>query len=318
MGGTCAGCGDEVALHRGRPIVARNGSVALWCDRCTSPTGRLVAAPVPALAPPELAPPPVRRPEPRRSHLRPTALAGGLVIAATVGLMITTPRRETIAGPVINPAVASPPGLPGAAGGFEVPGFDDLPPPPAHDVDSLEELRPTLRDWAHPVTGTDERMPTRRTARFGAGRDGVARTECGAGHCGVDLAGPIGRPVVAVAAGIVVRIDHTERGRDGHSGRYVRLEHPDGVFTSYMHLDAIVTDLRHGDMVDAGQVVGTLGKTGILRGPQHLHFALELAMVGQVLHVDPAPFLDRAEILPIPAMADVRLVPAEPVEATAE
>ena len=80
-------------------------------------------------------------------------------------------------------------------------------------------------------------------------RGGIERAECGAGHCGVDLDGPRGRPIVAVAAGKVVRVERKELGSDGRSGRYVRLQHDDGTLTAYMHLDDVAEDLQVGDHV---------------------------------------------------------------------
>jgi murein DD-endopeptidase MepM/ murein hydrolase activator NlpD len=168
------------------------------------------------------------------------------------------------------------------------------------DLATLEEERPTLLDWVHPVTGTDEPVPLRGTRKFGARREGLSRTLCGNGHCGVDLSGPRGRPVVAVAWGTVVRVEHSARGRDGRSGRYVRVAHPEGVFTSYMHLDAISADIKVGDDVDAGTVLGSLGKTGIYHGEQHLHFGLEIEDHGALVYVDPTPFLSRAQVMPVP------------------
>ena len=140
------------------------------------------------------------------------------------------------------------------------------------------------------------------TGRFGAERDGLAHP-CGRGHCGVDLSGPVGRPIVAVAAGVVVHVEHSRNGRDGRSGRYVRIEHSDGVFTSYMHLNAIAAGLDVGDRVDAGQQIGTLGRTGIHSSAPHLHFALEVPtsrkLGNQVItrHVDPLPFMARASVV---------------------
>jgi len=150
----------------------------------------------------------------------------------------------------------------------------------------------------------------RGTRKFGAKRGGLTRVLCGEGHCGVDLAGPRGRPVVAVAWGTVVRVEHSARGRDGRSGRYVRIEHPEGVFTSYMHLDAIAADLAVGDEIEAGQVLGTLGKTAIYNGEQHLHFGLEISEHGAMVYVDPTPFLARAQVVPVPT-DELRLDPAD-------
>jgi murein DD-endopeptidase MepM/ murein hydrolase activator NlpD len=212
--------------------------------------------------------------------------------------------REPVAVRVIEPAAAQ----------------NDEPAPPelrttttdTHeeiDVDPLVEDRPSLRDWVHPVTGTEEKVPARSTRRFDAQRShSTDPSKCG--HCGLDLAGPRGRPVVAVAWGTVVRVEHRERGRDGRSGRYVRIEHPEGIFTSYMHLDAIEADLKVGDEVVAGQVIGTLGKTAIYHGEQHLHFSLEIMIDGKLRHVDPTPFLERAEVVPVPT-DELRLAPED-------
>jgi murein DD-endopeptidase MepM/ murein hydrolase activator NlpD len=160
----------------------------------------------------------------------------------------------------------------------------------------LEERLPTLADWVFPVRGSDEPFPLKPTRRFGAGRDAHAPAECGSGHCGVDLDGPRGTPVVAVAWGVVTRI---ERRGDRSSGKYVRIEHPDYVYTAYMHLDDIPESLQIGDEVSPGDVVGTLGRTGIKHSAPHLHFSLAVPSGNQLVHIDPAPYLDRAERLSV-------------------
>ena len=181
-------------------------------------------------------------------------------------------------------------------------------PVPVVNDQPLDELYPSLLDWIHPVVGADEILPTTSGGRFGAGRQGIDRAECGEGHCGVDLAGPIGRPVVSVSDGIVIRIERSEMGRDGRSGRYVRIEHPDGTLTAYMHLDSIAEGLQVGDHVDGGQQIGTLGATAVHVAGPHLHFALEVpnhyGALGEdttdTKYVDPAPFLVRATVHPLP------------------
>jgi murein DD-endopeptidase MepM/ murein hydrolase activator NlpD len=133
------------------------------------------------------------------------------------------------------------------------------------------------------------------------------RTECGAGHCGIDLDGPRGRPLVAVADGIVVRVELHELGLDGRSGRYVRIEHDDGTLTSYMHLDD-VAPLQPGDRILAGQYLGTLGASGVYDAVAHLHFSLEVPNhpghgphgdTTDTHYVDPAPYLVRATIVDV-------------------
>ena len=92
----------------------------------------------------------------------------------------------------------------------------------------------------------------------------------------MDLAGPIGTPVRAVLAGVV--IDHwlvpgMHHGilYHGHAvfGGLVVIDHGDGLFTLYGHLSA--TCVHEDWYVEAGQVIGELGDTGITTGP-HLHF----------------------------------------------
>jgi murein DD-endopeptidase MepM/ murein hydrolase activator NlpD len=170
----------------------------------------------------------------------------------------------------------------------------------------LDRVYPSLRGWVHPVSAANERVPELRSRRFGSVRGGIERSECGAGHCGVDLDGPRGRPIVAVAAGTVVRVERSELGADGKSGRYVRLEHDDGTLTAYMHMDD-VAEVRVGDRIDAGQYLGTLGATAVFSAPPHLHFSLEIpdrpgirGDHADTEYVDPAPFLARARIATVP------------------
>ncbi|HEV7556881.1 MAG TPA: M23 family metallopeptidase [Kofleriaceae bacterium] len=171
----------------------------------------------------------------------------------------------------------------------------------------IDERYPTLARWIHPVTRSPELMPMATVRWFGAERVGIDRAECGAGHCGVDLDGPRGRPIVAVAAGRVVRVERHELGLDGKSGRYVRIAHDDGTLTAYMHMDDVADGLEVGDRVDAGQYLGTLGATATYSAPAHLHFSLEIPLHATVSsvsgdntetrYIDPAPFLVRAAIV---------------------
>ena len=184
------------------------------------------------------------------------------------------------------------------------PSLDLRWPIPVVDGQRLDDQFPALVDWIHPVTGSDEHMPEQPSRHFGAERKGVERLECGAGHCGVDLDGPRGRPIVAVANGTVVRVELSELGLDGRSGRYVRIEHDDGTLTAYMHMDD-VADVRVGQRVTAGQYVGTLGASAVYESAPHLHFSLEAPRHPgshgdntDTYYVNPAPFLVRATVTP--------------------
>ena len=90
----------------------------------------------------------------------------------------------------------------------------------------------------------------------------------GAGHRGIDIAAPFGTPVRAAGDGVV-----SWAGQNGEYGNHVAIDHGDGMVTTYSHLRGIAADLRAGERVRQGQVVGFVGQTGLATGP-HLHFAL--------------------------------------------
>lgn len=153
--------------------------------------------------------------------------------------------------------------------------------------------------WTHPVAGTVEPLPLRDTSRFGAERtDGERPDECGRGHCGVDLYGERGLPIVAFAEGWVVVADD-DAGRRG--GRRVLVEHAGGVRTHYLHLDLVRPDLEVGKWVESGEWIGTLGRTGIVNSPAHLHFGLSVADGEERRFVDPLPYLEYARMIEAPA-----------------
>lgn len=85
-------------------------------------------------------------------------------------------------------------------------------------------------------------------------------------HQGVDLGAPRGTPVRASRAGIV-----TVAGYSNSAGNYVQINHQDGFSSIYMHLDSFC--VASGQMVTAGQQIGTVGSTGISKG-SHLHFGI--------------------------------------------
>jgi murein DD-endopeptidase MepM/ murein hydrolase activator NlpD len=99
-------------------------------------------------------------------------------------------------------------------------------------------------------------------------------------HTGVDIAAPLGTPVMAAADGLVVAVGHTSIGY----GNFVIIAHGGGVATLYGHL--LQTSASVGDRVVRGRVIGLEGSTGFSTGP-HLHF--ELRVNDQV--VDPMPYL---------------------------
>jgi murein DD-endopeptidase MepM/ murein hydrolase activator NlpD len=88
-------------------------------------------------------------------------------------------------------------------------------------------------------------------------------------HAGVDLLASARAPVVAAAPGRVAWAGP----RSGGWGNLVTIGHAGGVSTMYAHLSR--TDVRVGDWVAAGTVIGRVGSTGDATGP-HLHFEVRL------------------------------------------
>jgi murein DD-endopeptidase MepM/ murein hydrolase activator NlpD len=105
-------------------------------------------------------------------------------------------------------------------------------------------------------------------------------------HRGVDYAGATGSPVVAAAAGRVALVGRVSQGFVLH-GNTIGIDHGQGVATIYLHLSRI--NVKEGDMVQAGQVIGALGGTGAVTGP-HLHWGLYVN--GQC--VDPVPWRNQS------------------------
>jgi murein DD-endopeptidase MepM/ murein hydrolase activator NlpD len=101
-------------------------------------------------------------------------------------------------------------------------------------------------------------------------------------HQGVDYAGGYGSSVVAPAGGRVVLVG-TEAGGFRVHGNTVGIDHGQGVVSIFLHLSKI--DVREGDLVKAGQLIGAVGSTGASTGP-HLHWGMYIHGVA----VDPAPW----------------------------
>jgi murein DD-endopeptidase MepM/ murein hydrolase activator NlpD len=98
-------------------------------------------------------------------------------------------------------------------------------------------------------------------------------------HTGLDFRAATGDPVRATANGKVV-----SSGWSGGYGRMVEVDHGNGLATRYGHMSEI--NVRVGDTIKIGQVIGAVGSTGRSTGP-HLHY--ETRIDGEA--VDPQKFL---------------------------
>ena len=102
----------------------------------------------------------------------------------------------------------------------------------------------------------------RITSRFGPRRDPFTGRK--AMHQGIDFGAVRGTPVLATGGGKVLKA-----GRRGGYGKVVIIDHGNGLSTRYGHLHRI--SVSAGDMLEAGDEIGTVGSTGRSTGP-HLHY----------------------------------------------
>jgi murein DD-endopeptidase MepM/ murein hydrolase activator NlpD len=86
-------------------------------------------------------------------------------------------------------------------------------------------------------------------------------------HKGIDIAAPIGTPIVAAADGKVI----SAGWNSGGYGNLVKIKHFDGSITLYAHNSKIL--VRRGQWVKQGQQIAKMGSTGFSTGP-HLHFEI--------------------------------------------
>lgn len=93
-------------------------------------------------------------------------------------------------------------------------------------------------------------------------------------HEGIDIAAPYGMPVVAPAAGTVLRVS-----RQNGYGLVLELDHGNGIVTKYAHLSR--TLVRTGQRVVRGDPIAAVGNSGLATGP-HLHY--EVHVNGRVVN----------------------------------
>ncbi|MCO7222259.1 peptidoglycan DD-metalloendopeptidase family protein [Klenkia sp. PcliD-1-E] len=223
-----------------------------------------------ALAPPAgrvevLAGGPVARPTGRHRLPRPPRRRGGLLLAALAvgGLLAAVlgsgaaPRPDAVAGDYGLSATES-----NFSGGMD-------------DADARREITA-----AEAQARLDDLAASRaaREPSFVLPTDGVMTTcfcqRWGQMHWGIDLAAPLGTPIVAAADGVVLRA-----GPASGYGNAIYVQDADGNVEIYGHMRYLYVEA--GDVVSAGDLIAKVGSEGQSTGP-HLHFEIHVgSMTGR-------------------------------------
>ena len=87
-------------------------------------------------------------------------------------------------------------------------------------------------------------------------------------HEGIDVAAPMGAPIIAPASGVVMRV-----GYETGYGNTLEIDHGNGIVTRYAHCSRI--DVKSGQRVTRGQRIAAVGSTGLATGP-HLHYEIHI------------------------------------------
>jgi len=98
------------------------------------------------------------------------------------------------------------------------------------------------------------------------GSQRVYNGEPGRPHYGVDIAAPLGTPVVAPADAVVTLVDDLY-----YSGGTIIMDHGYGISSSFLHLSELM--VKVGDQIKQGQVIGKVGSSGRSTGP-HLDWRM--------------------------------------------
>ena len=88
-------------------------------------------------------------------------------------------------------------------------------------------------------------------------------------HYGIDSGAPAGTPVRVTGSGVV-----QSAGWDRGGGKTIKVRHPNGYMTAYLHLSRFAQGIQSGKRVGQGEVIGYVGSTGLANGP-HLDYRMQ-------------------------------------------
>jgi len=178
------------------------------------------------------------------------------------------PAPAAAPAPVAPPSTApAPPSPPAAAAGVPLPASElpgvQPPVPVSPAATSFDiDVKPTIGPLLMPVAGVS---PKELTDTFGQARGSERQ------HEALDIAAPKGTPVLAVADGKVVKLFTSKPG-----GLTVYQFDPSEKYAYYYaHLDSYAPELKEGQPIRRGQMIGYVGVTGNADpNVPHLHFAI--------------------------------------------
>jgi len=166
----------------------------------------------------------------------------------------------------------------------------------AADRDNIDLLWPVQTRTISSAWGP--RMRTRVTRIRTATRSRRVTRRFLGSHKGVDLSAPRGTDIFAAMDGQVV-----VSGRMKEYGKYVAIDHGNGVVTLYAHCNK--NFVVAGEIVRRGQKIAEVGRTGNATGP-HLHFELRLDGIPQ----NPLPRMNDTEEIPADLVAQNQVATA--------
>jgi len=133
---------------------------------------------------------------------------------------------------------------------------------------SFIEIDKYLREQSSILSSTPSIWPVKGWITSGYGYRTSPFTGLRKMHEGIDIVAKSGTPVIAPAAGVVVKAR-----REGGFGNFVEIKHGYGLVTRFGHNSKLL--VKAGDRVKRGQVVSKVGSTGRSTGP-HLHYEILL------------------------------------------
>ena len=102
-------------------------------------------------------------------------------------------------------------------------------------------------------------------------------------HNGHDIAADIGTPIYSPSKGKIILT-----GNYYYNGKFVMINHGNNLISIFLHMNQI--SVSKGSIVEKGEIIGTVGNTGLSTGP-HLHWSVMLNNV----YVDPIEFIKKVK-----------------------